>query len=342
MLSQSFTQIAFNALELSQVATRRRRHPLSVHSARHPAGFSLVELLVVVAIIGVLVALLLPAVQQARASARRVHCANNLKQLGLAVYQCTTDRNGRLPYSWKGRIAPYIEEERVHPTWTPIVNNPRSKVPQSYPSITKVLVCPSAPNSGEPTRSTIEGRECFLYPVSYSATKGYDVENGEDDPPRATEFIPGAWSVRSRETHSERFSEISKARTPRFSRISDGLSKTTMFVERAGLPNKYEGRPGAHPLGSYPSNQPIAIEQEQLIGVAKSQPWVLLRHIVHPDYPVREFSGTDINKRNIRGIYSFHSGGANVAFFDGSVKMIAENTDPKVVAAMVSRDMGDF
>jgi hypothetical protein len=78
-----------------------------------------VELLVVIAIIGILIALLLPAVQAAREAARRMQCANNLKQLGLAAHNHVDSHQERLPcgardwnfLTWAYFILPYIEQQ---------------------------------------------------------------------------------------------------------------------------------------------------------------------------------------------------------------------------------------
>src|SRR4051794_2767386 len=94
-----------------------------VRSQSLRVGFTLVELLVVIAIIGVLVALLLPAVQTAREASRRTQCANNLKQLGLAVANFE-DVTNVLPYSrtdpgetWTVIILPYLEQPAHFALW---------------------------------------------------------------------------------------------------------------------------------------------------------------------------------------------------------------------------------
>src|SRR3954454_14102840 len=104
---------------------------------RGPVGFTLVELLVVVAIIGILVALLLPAIQAAREAARRSQCQNHMKQIGLATLNFETQKKYLPPSKWaeKGTaigqtvghstlsyLLPYVEETALADQWSFKVN----------------------------------------------------------------------------------------------------------------------------------------------------------------------------------------------------------------------------
>ena len=131
---------------------------------RRPSGFTLIELLVVVGIISILVGLLLPAIQSARESVRRAHCANNLMQLGVALGSYASAHRvfppgvvndtgpiRNLPFgyhhSWVLQILPYFGQGNLyqHVALSESVYDPSNDTVAEFNIAT--LLCPSANGS---------------------------------------------------------------------------------------------------------------------------------------------------------------------------------------------------
>jgi prepilin-type N-terminal cleavage/methylation domain-containing protein/prepilin-type processing-associated H-X9-DG protein len=228
-------------------------------------GFNLIELLVAIAIIALLIGLLLAAVQKVRGAAARTSCANNLKQLGIAVHSYAST-NGRLPswgFNFTGnprpanpygdkrqgftamtRIAPHLEQENLMnlinqqisildplnlPSPAPLAHNPAGS------TAVKVFVCPSTPDGMELANyDLIMGGSGNRYSrTDYWPLRGFD----------PTLLLPArCGNPLKSPTKDATYSGAlcPKAGTPgpddgnRIEAISDGTSNTLLFTEIAG------------------------------------------------------------------------------------------------------------
>ena len=158
-------------------------HPLSKR-----AGFTLIELLVVIAIISVLIGLLMPAVQSAREAARRLQCANNLKQVGLAIHNFTDARKGLPPASvgserctfW-GLLYPYAEQQNLYDVF-----NKRDRDEYAFMTRDKDFWVDGGPCGTTPEqRKGLSSVPYMVCPSRRSSPASYDVVSTQDLGPSA-------------------------------------------------------------------------------------------------------------------------------------------------------------
>lgn len=293
--------------------------------SRH--GFSLVELLVVVSIIGILLGLMLPAVQRSRDAASRVACANNLRQIGIALHNYH-DAHGQLPprrimkannrdpnavLSWMALILPQIDQQVLHRLSVEACSQTteaRNDPPHvGFGTVVPNYVCPSDGRIWAPLEDTWGIRGAF---TSYIGIAG-------GIHPGATSGFRGLLGVRPGAS---------------FRTVTDGTAQTIVVAERPppdslqagwwypqfrGYAQGFRGPNNGIVLGG---GKLHAEDYECAVGKSTFGP------------------GRTDNPCDRYHLWSLHLGGANFVFADGSVRFLHYNVEP-IIISLATRDGGE-
>jgi prepilin-type N-terminal cleavage/methylation domain-containing protein/prepilin-type processing-associated H-X9-DG protein len=296
---------------------------------RLKTGFTLVELLVVIAIIGILIALLLPAVQAAREAARRMQCANNLKQMGLAAIMhadtygkfpsgCAT--SSKLPLShrllWSGQVLPFLEQSNLRSSVDPDQRwdrfLPNVSAMQTHLSMFR---CPSA-SAPDTYDQVVEGRSTCTYLGCASGTARN--ETGPS-PQIGTLAQDGSLYTDSRTKHRD---------------FLDGLSNTMIVGEALFLPGvvgpDHDGNPQIIDHWCVGTPGMGTSEMSEALGstAIRINAWKLGSQAFIEDIEL--------------GFGSRHAGLIQSVFADGHVQVISESISASVWSAMGTRANSDL
>ncbi len=330
--------------------------PRSKASGRR-AGFTLIELLVVIAIIAILIALLVPAVQKVREAAARTQCANNLKQIGLAIHNFA-DTYKRLPSGGEGTdfanapqgpsqfdnfsfftvILPYVEQGPLWKSMSPDIYY--ESAPNNIAAakqVVPVYLCPSNP----------------LRPGGGQDSQGYGYT--DYGPTVYTDIDPNT-GLRNKATRVKgalywRGPNLTGYGSSSFAGITDGTSNTIAIAEDCGRVEP-QVSPYQDPTGGGNNGYRAFwrwAEPDTGFGVSGPPPTGpgTGTAVNNNAFPVNGGNGppgcnwiTTNNCGPNDEIFSFHSG-AQVVFCDGHVTMLRAGLDSRICRMLVTPDGGE-
>jgi prepilin-type N-terminal cleavage/methylation domain-containing protein/prepilin-type processing-associated H-X9-DG protein len=296
---------------MAQIHYSAKRKPImtTLGRAARRRAFTLIELLVVIAIIGTLIALLLPAVQKVRAAANRLKCANNLKQIGIALHlyhdsflvfpqayatlKCFSPPQDDAHPCWLMSILPYIEQDNLY----------QLGVGEYASHMVALYHCPS-----DPRTDGYKGSLGTFGVTDYVAVNGNDF------------YYYGPNNIKD----GDQGVMYRNSRT-RMTDITDGSSNTVMVGERPPSTDMLLGWWTYTELDSTLSARNI------------------YTYPLYKDCPVPAlFSpGSLSNKCDANHFWSLHSGGANWLFADGSVHFLSYAASP-MIPQLATRNGGEI